>query len=96
MGSQSTILHTPEIYPVNIKVISSLLILDFNTWNSDLLEELLSPTVATVVRSIYISSMEDKDVLEWTPSVSGKFSTKSCYKICANSMSNISASTEFP
>lgn len=77
--------------------VSDLFVQDQKIWNVEILMQLFPMDQVEAITSIYIpqdESVEDK--LIWLKTKSGKFTTKSCYKLLADNIATTSTISSFP
>ncbi|XP_026429257.1 uncharacterized protein LOC113325269 [Papaver somniferum] len=80
--SMDHLIERPTTLPINIHKVSDLMITNSRDWNIPLLTELFPPETVRHITSIFLSNETDsQDTLIWACAPSGKFSTKSCYKL---------------
>ncbi|XP_026383523.1 uncharacterized protein LOC113279021 [Papaver somniferum] len=89
------LLPQPDNAPSECVKVMDLLIQGTSNWNEPLIESIFPSNIADIVKNIYVSE-DEKDTHIWTYTQAGKFSTKSCYKIFVNSMSNTLIASAYP
>ncbi|XP_026399319.1 uncharacterized protein LOC113295179 [Papaver somniferum] len=90
------LLPLPDILPENIMHVSDLMTGGNISWNIDILHQLFSQQIVDEIQKIFLNGNNAEDILIWSPTVTGKFSTKSCYKILSENIPSSSAMHEFP
>ncbi|KAK8548040.1 hypothetical protein V6N12_060967 [Hibiscus sabdariffa] len=61
--------------------VADLIVLDSNTWDSNLLQSLFHPTIADRIRSIPLAKSKPNDEVVWRCDPTGEYSPKSGYRL---------------
>ncbi|XP_026377884.1 uncharacterized protein LOC113272225 [Papaver somniferum] len=82
---------------IQVTWVSELFVQGQKIWNVELLLELFPLDQAEIISQIYIPQEEEvQDKLIWIKTPSGKFTTKSCYKLLSDNNLTTSSMAEFP